>query len=287
MPPNFNKTLESEIFHSLVGFGVIVITCYSIHDIFFVDNLVFVLLDFVFVGVLTTGYFTSTKYNIYTKVILPIFITCLLLITVFYFLLGGFRGIVMFYYLILAFCSAVVLESRQRNIVYLSMMAIFLFVVPLQIYYPSIVTNVYKDTNDFNIFISFFISLGFIIYGSVTFRKYYDKANRIISDKNFELSKKSEEIAFVNDKLNQIVIERTNKIKIQNQKLIEYAFFNSHKVRGPLARVMGLVDLLRNSSSKEDVELYLSKLEESAKELDEVVGEINKILVEKVSKVTS
>jgi PAS domain S-box-containing protein len=70
-------------------------------------------------------------------------------------------------------------------------------------------------------------------------------------------------------------IEHTHAIEKQNEKLREIAFIQSHIVRAPLARILGLTDLLIQSTSKglPDKDL-LNYLETSAKELDEVVKTI-------------
>ncbi|MGB3182803.1 MAG: PAS domain-containing protein [Cyclobacteriaceae bacterium] len=71
-----------------------------------------------------------------------------------------------------------------------------------------------------------------------------------------------------NQKINEM------RLKHQNQQLIDYAFFNSHRLRAPLARVMGLTELV-----KQDIEHPLmGKLLESASELDSVTRDINHIL---------
>lgn len=62
---------------------------------------------------------------------------------------------------------------------------------------------------------------------------------------------------------------------VQTQKLIDYAFFNSHQLRAPLSSILGLTELLKHEYSAEIV----SSLEKVSKQLDEKVHEINKILI--------
>lgn len=70
----------------------------------------------------------------------------------------------------------------------------------------------------------------------------------------------------------------TDTIEKQNIKLKEIAWIQSHIVRAPLARLMGLIHLME--SSEEDVELPLSASElnqlilSSANELDQIIREI-------------
>jgi tetratricopeptide (TPR) repeat protein len=117
--------------------------------------------------------------------------------------------------------------------------------------------------------------LGFLLY---RYSREKRKSNEELIRLNKDISEKNEEIKQINDHLEEEVNVRTEKIQLQNQKLIEYAFFNAHKVRGPLARVLGLVALTKNESSLEEVKSLHEKIHLSALELDEVVKEINQKL---------
>ena len=69
--------------------------------------------------------------------------------------------------------------------------------------------------------------------------------------------------------------ESQNKAEI----LREYSFVNSHHVRAPLARVLGLIDLIeienrRNNSSSKP----LSNIKTDAEELDVILKKINTVI---------
>lgn len=77
-------------------------------------------------------------------------------------------------------------------------------------------------------------------------------------------------VADINDKkLNEL------KVQEQTQKLVDYAFFNSHRLRAPLSSILGLAEILKHEYSPEIV----ASLDTVSKQLDEVVHEINQILV--------
>ncbi|GAL83141.1 diguanylate cyclase [Sporocytophaga myxococcoides] len=88
--------------------------------------------------------------------------------------------------------------------------------------------------------------------------------------------KDEEKIKRANEKLkinNELIIEK-------NKKLKEIAWYQSHKVRAPVARIMGLINLIelnkKNGDSNDDLLGYVLQ---SAVELDEVTRD----LVEKIS----
>ena len=65
-------------------------------------------------------------------------------------------------------------------------------------------------------------------------------------------------------------------IERQNESLKEIAWLQSHVLRAPLARMLGLLELIKEDETKYNVDLvdYLKYVYESAQELDQVVHEI-------------
>lgn len=65
------------------------------------------------------------------------------------------------------------------------------------------------------------------------------------------------------------------RIKKQNEQLLEIAWIQSHELRAPLANVLGLLELLKiDDSSEEQRNEYLHKLEAEAKDLDEIIHKV-------------
>jgi signal transduction histidine kinase len=84
----------------------------------------------------------------------------------------------------------------------------------------------------------------------------------------------TEELRQINDNLNLLVENRTQVIIDQNKKLVEYAFTSAHKVRSPLARILGLVNLIGHEISLTDKGKELNEhLSISANELDDILRE--------------
>jgi signal transduction histidine kinase len=94
------------------------------------------------------------------------------------------------------------------------------------------------------------------------------------------ISQQSLEIRQINEGLESLIEEKTKLIRQQNEQLKAYAFANSHKVRGPLARIMGLITLIQVEREKNQGESYLRMLHQCAGELDDIIREMNGILVE-------
>jgi signal transduction histidine kinase len=91
-----------------------------------------------------------------------------------------------------------------------------------------------------------------------------------------EILASQEELTQINENLNNLVQERTLTIIDQNKKFVQHAFINAHKVRSPLARIQGLVNLLSYEAPRlnEDVQEIQRMLVASSKELDDILREV-------------
>jgi ligand-binding sensor domain-containing protein/signal transduction histidine kinase len=82
-----------------------------------------------------------------------------------------------------------------------------------------------------------------------------------------------------NENLEIEVAKRTNELVDYNQQLQQFAFIAAHNLRAPVARILGLgqiLGMLENTPEKKD-EIY-PKLIQTARELDGVVNDLNTIL---------
>lgn len=69
--------------------------------------------------------------------------------------------------------------------------------------------------------------------------------------------------------------KQTAALEMQNRKLMEIAWVQSHEVRAPVARIMGLIQLIKRYPDEAiDLEDTLSHIVSSADELDEIIRKI-------------
>ncbi|GAA4281318.1 response regulator [Gaetbulibacter aestuarii] len=108
----------------------------------------------------------------------------------------------------------------------------------------------------------------------------------------FRHIKKNGEVIFVevftirlgiNDQNISVVIDVTDKlnytkaIENQNKKLKEIAWMQSHVLRAPLARMMGLIELIKINKDEvsEEILFYLEEILKSSNEFDTIIKEIS------------
>ncbi len=108
----------------------------------------------------------------------------------------------------------------------------------------------------------------------------------LVEEQNIELErakivieKQNQDIKLRNANLNEEVEKRTRELLEYNQQLEQFAFVSSHNLRAPVARILGLGNLLQLSGkSASDETLITKSLIHSTHELDRVVRDLNTIL---------
>lgn len=110
-------------------------------------------------------------------------------------------------------------------------------------------------------------------------RKVQERTKEILTQHD-EIKRQNSEIRNLNINLEKIVEERTRKIEIQNKKLIEYANFNAHQLRAPIARVLGLLELARMNDEELTMDVLLDMLKGEIDDLDRIVRSMSRALEE-------
>lgn len=95
---------------------------------------------------------------------------------------------------------------------------------------------------------------------------------------NEQLSLMNQQLAQTNEGLEEAVRQRTAELEKQNRQLTEYAFINSHLLRAPLARVLGLLQLIQLEDLPVRDKQLVEALFTSANELDTLVRNISEML---------
>lgn len=107
--------------------------------------------------------------------------------------------------------------------------------------------------------------------------------NEELTALNEELVASNEEVKSLNENLERIVIDRTEKINSQLKQLSRYAHMNSHEVRAPLARMLGILGLLKIETDQDlRIELF-NKLFTASEELDQVIRKMNRLLENEIT----
>lgn len=110
------------------------------------------------------------------------------------------------------------------------------------------------------------------------------RVNKQLNEKGEEVQTQAEsllklnnELQNLNKNLESLVEERTAQVMKQNQRLAEYTFINAHKLRAPIASILGLINLMPKASLEEREQIY-HYLKNCGEDLDSIIREIGRNL---------
>lgn len=132
-----------------------------------------------------------------------------------------------------------------------------------------------KDTNQKQIYLIIIISVVtlFLFVIAILFRRLRHNHLQLMEQK-VEIEAQSDEIMSINDNLELAIKDRTRELENKNKALEEYAFITAHKLRAPLASILGLVTLIDPKKLPEEDKIIVTHLDQSAKRLDEIIHSI-------------
>jgi signal transduction histidine kinase len=132
---------------------------------------------------------------------------------------------------------------------------------------------------DFIFYWNIFFTGGLILLVMYIFKSGYERTQKKLIEQHNMLVHQKEEIEVINNNLEQIVVDRTEKIKDQEIRISKFAYINAHKVRSPLARIMGLLTVIGLEKNKEStIDEYLPLLRSNADELNEMLKDVSSTL---------
>ena len=153
----------------------------------------------------------------------------------------------------------------------------------------AIATTGFLAMNDTIDLSAFFVKGGLLliatsVFSAVLIQTRYNLTMRTIiaqlelKESKLLLEAQAEKIRNMNENLETMIQERTKELKKKNEALEEYAFINSHKLRGPVATVLGLLNLFNYIDLKDEDREMIDHMSEATESLDKVVKDITKAI---------
>lgn len=100
-----------------------------------------------------------------------------------------------------------------------------------------------------------------------------------------ELTESYEHISTMNQSLQVLVDEKTRdllktneELIKQNNELLQFSYTVSHNLRGPVARLLGLSDLLLSPTSPQERDMFVQLIYKTSQDLDSVMRDLSKII---------
>jgi len=277
------NSLETNLFRNSLIVCIVAASLLLLHDLlldFTVSDMILEIIGIAFAGL----FLKLSKKTDEVEHQIPVFLGVLniLLVMAWYINKGLGVGLVLDF-LVVHIISIVLLSVRYRNkyLVLFTLMMAILFTVEFvnkDFYYISMqyrMAPVLSKT--IMISITYIITTWVVLYLKIQ----YSQTIQVIMSQNFEINQKNETISNHNSNLEETVIKRTQDISDQKEKLLQYAFFNSHKVRAPLANILGAVSIIEESFEDLDLDerdLMLNIIKKESERLDSEVRSVQDII---------
>lgn len=157
------------------------------------------------------------------------------------------------------------------------------------VFISALVTIYFLFTNPTLSFDQFFVNGGLLLaavalFTIVLIQTRYNlvireiRARLALRASNEAIRMQAREIENINENLERIVQQRTAELETKNKALEEAAFINAHKLRSPLASILGLVNLMKAIPMSDEMRTTNEHLQESAERLDDIVSSITETI---------
>jgi signal transduction histidine kinase len=109
-------------------------------------------------------------------------------------------------------------------------------------------------------------------------------AKRQAEAQNEQLESKRYILSQLLDKKDNDLTDITEELARYNQELMQYSYTISHNLRGPVASMLGLLELQKLNTGDLDTHELLGHLERSVQNLDHIIRDLNRIVDERQNK---
>lgn len=103
-------------------------------------------------------------------------------------------------------------------------------------------------------------------------------ANNEIERQKAALEKQNESLEELLDEKSKHLLHTNHELVSQNNELQQFSYTVSHNLRGPVASMLGLMNIHRITETPDDQKRILQLLEQSAKSLETIIQDLNKII---------
>jgi signal transduction histidine kinase len=109
-------------------------------------------------------------------------------------------------------------------------------------------------------------------------REMLEEANRLISDQQQRLIEYNNHLEKLVEEKSQSLVHINEELVKHNNELRQFSYTVSHNLRGPVARLLGLSNIVNRSENLEEQKSFLGFIQQSAVDLDVVLKDLNQII---------
>jgi signal transduction histidine kinase len=104
------------------------------------------------------------------------------------------------------------------------------------------------------------------------------ESSQTLIHQNQKLQEQQTSLNTIRNNLEAITASKISEVRQKAETLKAYAFINAHHVRGPLARVLGLISLIELENPDQQKSDALKRIKREALEMDNIIGKITEVI---------
>jgi signal transduction histidine kinase len=104
------------------------------------------------------------------------------------------------------------------------------------------------------------------------------ESSQTLIHQNQKLQEQQTSLNTIRNNLEAITASKISEVHQKAETLKAYAFINAHHVRGPLARVLGLISLIELENPDQQKSDALKRIKREALEMDNIIGKITEVI---------
>jgi signal transduction histidine kinase len=104
------------------------------------------------------------------------------------------------------------------------------------------------------------------------------ESSQTLTHQNQKLLEQQAQLNAIRSNLEEITLSKISEVHRKAETLKEYAFINAHHVRGPLARVLGLISLIELENQNQQKSDTLNSIKKEALEMDNIISKITDVI---------
>lgn len=203
---------------------------------------------------------------------------------------GGWNGVVPYILIIIVVAIVITSHGMLRTIALLAYGITILFLGSTAA--PGLLPEPGRDHSILSMEFDFFVSVSVLIlitlYLKTRFFAYrksvqttnarLERLSETLAGQTHQLNEKQAELNAIKDNLEAIATTKVREVKTKARVLDEYAFINGHQVRGPLARVLGLIRLIELETPQHERSEAFGRIKAEAEKMDAIIQRINEII---------
>jgi len=297
---------HKELFDNVLVISVLATAIFTINAFLVINNIVLGTLNTISVLVFIVCLYLSkiaTNYQLSYRIYS---IYLLIIINGVWFIGGGYNGFNGYIMMLLLAVLMVIREKTNQLWILAVIISNVIILFTIEFIYPDLPILYPEPTNIISQGIVLVISLITLYYFLYTLKKNYQLQKLIADSSNMELESRNQHIRDQNkilkgqgkqlevqkqklenqsEELFRMVEERTQELSKANEDLVnknikldQFTGILAHNIRGPVARIKGLSDLLKHSSNDPELEEALDRVRASILDLDQVLIDLQVIL---------